>query len=130
MAINDNHLSLIVIGMQDLNFGIPKMKYDVKNKISVVMGDFNFIPTRPDYNSWYYEMFVDIGLDVSWKDLGIDVTKRNSHNAFEHEDEGNGSVIDHIMYSPAKVKALDGDIFEMEKPLSDHKPVWALLELK
>ena len=26
--------------------------------------------------------------------------------------------------------ALDGDIFEMEKPLSDHKPVWALLELK
>ena len=35
MAINDNHLSLIVIGMQDLNSGIPKMKYDVKNKMSI-----------------------------------------------------------------------------------------------
>jgi len=109
---------------------VDYLKEKQADEISVVMGDFNFIPTRPDYHSMYYEMFVDIGLDVSWKELGIDVAKRNTHNAFEPEDEGNGSVIDHIMYSPAKVKALDGDIFEMEKPLSDHKPVWALLELK
>lgn len=109
---------------------VDYLKEKQANEISVVMGDFNFIPTRPDYSSMYYEMFVDIGLDVSWKDLGIDVTMRNTHNAFDPEDEGNGSVIDHIMYSPEKVKALDGDIFEMEKPLSDHKPVWALLELK
>jgi endonuclease/exonuclease/phosphatase family metal-dependent hydrolase len=109
---------------------VDYLKEKQADEISVVMGDFNFIPTRPDYNSMYYEMFVDIGLDVSWKELGIDVTKRNTHNAFDPEDEGNGSVIDHIMYSPSKVKALEGDIFEMEKPLSDHKPVWALLELK
>ena len=109
---------------------IDYLKEKQKDEIAVVMGDFNFIPTRPDKNSMYYEMFVDIGLDASWKDLGIDVTKRNTHNAFESDDEGNGNVIDHIMYPPAKVKSLDGDIFEMEKPLSDHKPVWALLELR
>jgi exonuclease III len=109
---------------------VDYLKEKQADEISVVMGDFNFIPTRPDYHSMYYEMFVDIGLDVSWKELGIDVAKRNTHNAFEPEDEGNGSVIDHIMYSPAKVKALDGDIFEMEIPLSDHKPVWALLEIQ
>ena len=109
---------------------INYLKEKQADEISVVMGDFNFIPSRPDYPSMYYGMFVDIGLDVSWKDLGVDVTKRNTHNAFEPEDEGSGKVIDHIMYSPVKVKALDGGIFEMEKPLSDHKPVWALLELR
>ena len=29
-----------------------------------------------------------------------------------------------------KMKVLDGEIIEMEEPLSDHKPVWALLELQ
>jgi endonuclease/exonuclease/phosphatase family metal-dependent hydrolase len=109
---------------------VDYLKDKQADEISIVMGDFNFIPTNSGYNSMYYEMFVDIGLDASWKDLGIDVTRRNTHNAFEPKDEGNGGVIDHIMYSPTKVKALDGDIFEMEKPLSDHKPVWAELELK
>lgn len=106
------------------------LKEKQADQISVIMGDFNFIPSNPDKNSMYYEMFVDIGLEVSWRELGIDVTKQNTHNAFEPEDEGNGNVIDHIMYNPQKVKALDGGIIEMVKPLSDHKPVWALLELK
>jgi len=75
-------------------------------------------------------MMGDIGLDVSWKELGIDVTKRNTHNAFKAEDEGNGKVIDHIMYNPEKLTAIKGQIIEMEKPLSDHKPVWAELQLK
>jgi len=109
---------------------VDYLKEKQSDEISVVMGDFNFIPSNSGYTSMYYDMFVDIGLDASWKDLGIDATRRNSYNAFESKDEGNGQVIDHIMYSPAKVKALEGDIFEMEKPLSDHKPVWALLELK
>jgi maltose 6'-phosphate phosphatase len=106
------------------------LKEKQADEISVVMGDFNFFPSRPDLPSMYYEMFVDIGLDVSWKDLGIDFAKRNTHNAFEPEDEASGKVIDHIMYSPDRVKALEGGIMEMEKPLSDHKPVWALLEIK
>lgn len=67
---------------------------------------------------------------MSWPDLGIDATKHNTHNAFEEEDEGSGKVIDHIMYSPEKMQAVEGSIIEMDNPLSDHKPVWAVLQLK
>ena len=98
-------------------------------EISVVMGDFNFIPSNSERRSPYYEMMVEIGLDVSWKQLGIDVTKRNTHNAFKAEDEGSGKVIDHIMYPSKKLVAIKGGIIEMGKPLSDHKPVWAELRL-
>jgi maltose 6'-phosphate phosphatase len=109
-----------------------------RDEISVVMGDFNFIPTYvekvndpyPEKRNEYYKLFFDIGLDVSWKDLGIDITKQNTHNAFKPEDVGSGKMIDHIMYNSGKVKAVDGQIIEMDKPLSDHKPVWALLELQ
>jgi exonuclease III len=78
----------------------------------------------------YYEMFFAMGMDVTWKELGIDCTKRNTWNAFEAEHNGNGEVIDHIIYQTGKMKVLDGEIIEMEKPLSDHKPVWALLQIK
>lgn len=50
-------------------------------------------------------MFVDIDLDVRWKDLGIDVTKHNTHNAFDSADTGSGKVIDHIMVQPGKSKS-------------------------
>ena len=107
-------------------------------EISVVMGDFNFIPTYiekvndsyPEKRNDYYDLFFDIGLDVSWKELGVDITKQNTHNAFKPEDIGSGKMIDHILYNPEKVRAIEGAIIEMEKPLSDHKPVWATLELK
>lgn len=94
------------------------------------MGDFNFVPSSPDSSSMYHKMFIDIGLDMSWTDLKIDATNRNTSRVFKSERERIGHVIDHIMYNPEKVKAVDGEIIELEKPLSDHKPVWALLELK
>lgn len=100
------------------------------DEIAVVAGDFNFIPSNTEKKNMYHEMFINIGLDVSWKELGIDCTKHNSYNALKPEDEGSGEVIDHIIYNPGKIKAVDGQIIEMEKPLSDHKPVWALLQVK
>lgn len=117
---------------------VDYLKERQSDEISVVMGDFNFIPTYvekvndpySEKRNEYYSMFFDIGLDVSWKELGIDITKLNTHNAFKPEDVGSGKMIDHIMYHPEKLKAADGQIIEMEKPLADHKPVWALLELK
>ena len=69
-------------------------------------------------------------MDVSWKELGIDVAKHNTHNAFKVEDEGSGKVIDHIIYNPEKLRAIEGGIVEMAKPLSDHKPVWTRLQLR
>ena len=109
---------------------VNHLKDKQNQEISLVMGDFNFIPSNSKYRSQYYEMMGDIGLDVSWKELGVDVTKLNTHNAFKAEDEGSGKVIDHIMYNPEKLKAIKGQIIEMEKPLSDHKPVWAEFQLK
>ncbi len=108
---------------------INYLKSKQPEEIALVAGDFNFIPTNTDSTSMYYEMFVDIGMDVTWKDLGIDCTKLNTWNAFEPKDAGNGEVIDHIIFNRQKMKVLDGEIIDMEKPLSDHKPVWALLEI-
>ncbi|MGQ7871109.1 endonuclease/exonuclease/phosphatase family protein [Sunxiuqinia sp. sy24] len=98
--------------------------------VSVVAGDFNFVPSNADDENPYHELFRSIGLDVSWKALGIDCTTHNTYDAFNVEDQGSGEVIDHIMYNPAKMKALEGGIIEMEVPMSDHKPVWTLLQMK
>jgi len=109
---------------------INYLKSKQKEEIAIVAGDFNFIPINADSINIYHEMFINIGLDVSWKELGIDCTKHNTYNALVPEDDGNGEVIDHVMYNPAKMKAVDGQILEMEKLLSDHKAVWVLLEVK
>ena len=98
-------------------------------EISIAMGDFNFVLSHDDYKSPYYEMFLDIGMDASWRELNIDVTKLGTMVKFEPEQTPNGDVIDHIMYNTEKIKAQAGQIIEMEKPLSDHKPVWATLEI-
>ena len=106
------------------------LKERQNKELPIVAGDFNFIPTNALVVNQYHKMFEDIGLDVSWKELGIDCTKQNTYNALKSEDNGNGNVIDHIMYDATKIRALDGSILEMEKHLSDHKLVWALLESK
>lgn len=98
--------------------------------IPVIMGDFNFILFNASHKSPYYEMFVDMGFEASWLDLGIDVTQLGTMTKFKPEKDSNGGVIDHILHDPEKTKVLDGQIIEMKKPLSDHKPVWALLQLK
>lgn len=109
---------------------INYLKSKQNEEIAVVAGDFNFIPSNADSMSMYYEKFVETGMDVAWKALGIDCTKQNTFDALKSEDQGSGEVIDHVIYNPGKMNVLDGQIIEMGKPLSDHKPVWALLELK
>ncbi len=100
------------------------------NRVSIVMGDFNFRPSKVETENDYHQRFVEIGIDMSWNELDIDIEKSNTHNALKPEDDGSGKVIDHIMYSTVNVEALDGGIIDLDPPLSDHKPVWALLQLK
>jgi exonuclease III len=110
---------------------VDYLKERQSDELSIVMGDFNFVLSTDDYKSPYYEMFVDIGLNVSWRDLKTDVTPLSSMvRKSKRDTKGRGRVIDHIMYNSKRVKALEGEIIEMDKPLSDHKPVWALLEIK
>ena len=106
------------------------IKVRLKDEQPLVMGDFNFVLSTDDYKSPYYEMFVDIGFDASWRDLKTDVTQLHSIvGPSGRDNKGLGRVIDHILYCTQSVKALEGEVIEMKKPLSDHKPVWALLEI-
>ncbi len=55
-----------------------------------------------------------------------DLSKQFTYNA--QKPEKNAGVIDHIFYNIASgAKASAGGVIELEKPLSDHKPVWAEL---
>ena len=64
------------------------------------------------------------GYRPTWYDLKIDISREFTYNA--QNPKNNLGVIDHILYnklSGAQVTA--GGIIELEKPLSDHKPIWA-----
>ena len=59
-----------------------------------------------------------------WSDLKIDVSKAFTYDA--QNPKKNLGVIDHIFYNTSVgARATDGGIIEQEKPLSDHKPIWA-----
>lgn len=77
---------------------INYLKSKQNEEIAVVAGDFNFIPSNADSTSMYYEKFVETGMDVTWKALGIDCTKQNTFDALKREDQGSGEVIDHVIY--------------------------------
>ena len=52
------------------------------------------------------------------------MSKEFTYNALDPKK--NHGVIDHIFYSTrSSARVTDGGIIELNKPLSDHKPVWA-----
>lgn len=94
---------------------LPKER---ENRV-IVLGDFNNRLGEPAM-----DQILDAGFRVTWKDLGINVQNIFTYNALKPEH--NGGVIDHIVFNAAtRGKATDGGIIELDKPLSDHKPVWA-----
>ena len=94
---------------------LPKEK---TNRV-IVVGDFNNIIGDTAMNT-----VEGAGFRPTWKDLQIDVSKEFTYNA--QNPQKNLGVIDHILYNTsAGAKVTDGGIIELEKPLSDHKPVWA-----
>jgi len=109
---------------------IDYLKESPADEIPLVIGDLNFILSTKEKESPYYEMFRKLGMDASWGDLGIDVTGLSTMVKSRTEPRPGGRVIDHIIYPTDKVKAVEGQIIEMDRPLADHKPVWALLEIK
>jgi exonuclease III len=64
------------------------------------------------------------GFRPTWNDLKINVSSDFTYNA--QKPKKNLGVIDHILYNlDSDGRATDGGIIELEKPLSDHKPIWA-----
>ncbi len=87
----------------------------------IVVGDFNNRIGDPAMTT-----IEAVGYKPTWSDLKIDVSKAFTYNA--QDPKKNLGVIDHIFYNKeACAVATDGGIIESEKPLSDHKPVWAEL---
>lgn len=94
---------------------------------AILLGDFNFVPSRPGHPSPYHEWLRAIGLDVCWSDLDLDIMTTHTCSTFEPSHQGSGRVIDHVVYDPKRLRAVEGGIVELDPPLSDHKPVWVAL---
>jgi maltose 6'-phosphate phosphatase len=85
----------------------------------IVVGDFNNNIGDAAMNT-----IEEAGFRPTWDDLEIDVSKEFTYNALDPKK--NLGVIDHILYNTsAGAKVTEGGIIELEKPLSDHKPIWA-----
>ena len=94
---------------------LPKDKTD---RI-ILLGDFN-----NEMGDNALQEIEKAGMLATWGDLKIDVSKEFTYNALDPKK--NHGVIDHIFYSTkSKAEVTEGGIIELEKPLSDHKPVWA-----
>ena len=64
------------------------------------------------------------GYRPTWNDLTIDLSREFTYNAQDLKNRL--GVIDHILYNNLSgAQAKEGGIIELDKPLSDHKPVWA-----
>lgn len=85
----------------------------------IVVGDFNNI-----IGDAAMKTVEGAGFRPTWNDLKIDLSKEFTYNA--QDPKKNLGVIDHILHNTsAGGKATEGGIIELEKPLSDHKPIWA-----
>jgi len=104
----------------------------------VVTGDFNNVQGSPVMN-----LFVDAGFSDALESIGADrgkftcfftengVIEYTGSDASAGKSGGVGGVIDHIIFNrPRKTRVIAGGIIETEKPLSDHKPVWADMEFR
>lgn len=94
----------------------------------IIAGDFNSTvgvdkPNRPNVLS---DTLLTV-LDHTWDDLGVDVDA-NYTALLGSPDNPDYGLIDHILVTP-NFTATDGAIIELNPALSDHKPVWAELEL-
>ncbi|PHS10655.1 MAG: hypothetical protein COA78_10865 [Blastopirellula sp.] len=85
----------------------------------IVVGDFN-----NKIGDAAMDTIEGSGMRPTWKDLKIDLSTQFTYNALNPKNSV--GVIDHIFYNTSSgAKATDGSIIELEKPLSDHKPIWA-----
>ena len=85
----------------------------------VLLGDFNNRIGDEAIN-----MIEATGMRPIWEDLRIEVCEESTYNALNPQK--NLGVIDHIFFNTGSgARASDGGIIELEKPLSDHRPVWA-----
>lgn len=92
----------------------------------IVAGDFNDRLGEPVMN--YFEQ---AGYRSMWTDLKIDVTRDSPLSTWNALTDQRAGVIDHILHkSRSPMRVVAGGIADRGKPLSDHHPVWAEIELE
>jgi len=85
----------------------------------VLMGDLNVSVGSPALSVLEKQM------RVCWRDLDLDLKKEFTWPT-KLRKSGEPKLIDHILVNRAsKARFVSGGIIELEKPLSDHKPIWA-----
>ncbi|MDA7913404.1 endonuclease/exonuclease/phosphatase family protein [bacterium] len=85
----------------------------------IVVGDYN-----NNIGDAAMKTIEGAGFSATWDDLQIDVSKEFTYNA--QNPKKNLGVIDHILFNNlSNGEVTGGGIIELEKPLSDHKPIWA-----
>lgn len=85
----------------------------------VVVGDYN-----NNIGDDAMKTIEESGMRPTWKELDIDLSKEFTWNVLNPKH--NLGVIDHILYNTASgATTTDGGIIELDRPLSDHKPIWA-----
>jgi len=97
----------------------------------LMMGDFNSVigPNRIKRNNEGMSWLLKAGMRPTWLDLKFDVQQHFTLDTNDRNSLKLYGVIDHILIGPkSNLKAVRGGIIELDKPLSDHKPVWAELE--
>ena len=68
-------------------------------------------------------IFEKAGMQPTWEDLKIDVSKEFTYNALKPKQPNLG-VIDHIFYNTkSRANVKEGGIIELQKPLSDHHKI-------
>lgn len=106
---------------------VDYLKTHREAETAIVAGDFNFVPSKVDTMNMYHEMFKGIGYKLAGENVGMPY---DSLRSMVGNKKRIGRVIDHIFYNPSKMNALEAEIIELEKPLSDHKPVWASFQFE
>lgn len=93
------------------------------SKRIIVAGDFN-----NQVGERGFEKIENAGMQPIWHDLGIDASKLSTYIHF-NEPNNPGYVIDHIfLNASSNGLTVDGGIIEIDPPLSDHKPIWAVIK--
>lgn len=89
----------------------------------IAMGDYNNHLGGPAMR-----VFEAADMRCAWPDLNVDLRQMRTGNALDAKDDW--GVIDHVLYRPSSgMKAVGGGVIALDKPLSDHMPVWAELTL-
>ncbi len=93
-----------------------------QSEVLIAMGDYNEKLGGPGD-----KILRKAGFKPVWDSININLSEIKTHDILK--DHVNSGVIDHIYYKGNNVRVTNGGVLKLHKPLSNHYPVWAELEM-